>query len=398
MNKGKKVTIWTRGFTCAILANLLLAFSQQTVTPLITTYAKFLGAGAVLTGLMTGLYFAVAVAIRPVSGPVITKIDKRKIMIFTFSLGVATSIGYALCRNIAMFVAIRLIHGIQFAFVGSLSLTIIGDSVPKEKLGMGIGMLGVGMALSSAVGPNMGLGVYNWAAGLWSESAGYTAVFLLSAIIIFLALIPALLMPSYKPDPETLKALGSWYKNIVAKEALIPRLLMLLFTITTTMFPAYILPFSREKGIENIGLYFTVNAIVLLASRPLSGKLIDKIGIGKVYLPSTVLYLAAIAMIGFTDKLWVVLAAGALQALGFGTLNPAVMALTVRCVPPEKRGVASNTVFIGMDSGNFLGPFLGGVAYKYVGYSNMFLLGSIPFILAAVVFFLSWRNMRERLY
>ena len=63
-------SIWNRGFTCAFFANLLLCLSQNTANTLISTYAGYLGAGAVLVGAISGLYFGVAFAARPISGPV----------------------------------------------------------------------------------------------------------------------------------------------------------------------------------------------------------------------------------------------------------------------------------------------------------------------------------------
>ena len=88
-------SIWNRGFTCAFFANLLLCLSQNTANTLISTYASYLGAGAVLVGAISGLYFGVAFAARPISGPVITLLDKRKIMIATYIAGVVTNVAYA---------------------------------------------------------------------------------------------------------------------------------------------------------------------------------------------------------------------------------------------------------------------------------------------------------------
>jgi hypothetical protein len=47
MKDSEKATIWTKGFTCAFIANIMLCFSQNTVSPLISKYASFLGAGTV---------------------------------------------------------------------------------------------------------------------------------------------------------------------------------------------------------------------------------------------------------------------------------------------------------------------------------------------------------------
>ena len=134
MEKRESRSIWNRGFTCAFFANLLLCFSQNTANTLISTYADYLGAGAVLVGAISGLYFGVAFAARPISGPVITILDKKKIMLATYAMGVVTNVAYALAGTVPLFILARILHGLQFAFVGSLNLTIASDSLPREKL------------------------------------------------------------------------------------------------------------------------------------------------------------------------------------------------------------------------------------------------------------------------
>ena len=91
----KKPTIWSRNFICVLLANSLLVLSHNSVNTLVSTYATHLGAGPRIMGLLTGMFFGVALAMRPVAGPITTRIDKRKLMIFVYTLGCLVNIGYA---------------------------------------------------------------------------------------------------------------------------------------------------------------------------------------------------------------------------------------------------------------------------------------------------------------
>ncbi len=139
-------------------------------------------------------------------------------------------------------------------------------------------------------------------------------------------------------------------------------------------------------------------AVFLLISRPLCGKLIDKIGIDKVFYPGVALYALTFVTVALGNSLPVLLIAAVLAAFGFGTLNPAIITLCMRSVPFEKRGVASNTQYFGIDIGYFLGPVLGGVLYANFGYSSMYMLGAIPVLLTGVLFLIGWRSMKNRLY
>jgi MFS family permease len=399
MTETKKTSIWTKGYVCAFIANVMLCFSQNSVSPLISTYAAYLGAGAVVVGMVSGLYFGVAFAARPISGPAITKMNKKHIMIATYALGVVTNVAYAFCGNIPLFVAARILHGIEFAFVGSLNLTIASDSLPKEKLGSGIGVFGIGGAFATILAPSMGIAVRDWGNALWGNGAGYKAVFILAAVFMLLGLIPCLIIPIKEQTKEALASLGAWYKNIVAKETLIPAIIICCTSVSSVLYSTYMVPYAASKGIENIGLYFTVYAIVLLFSRPLSGRLLDRLGMPKIFYPGCILFIISIIIVALSNTLPMILVGAAFAALGYGALNPALQTTCIRTVLPERRGVASNTNYFGIDLGFFLGPIFGGFIIKYGSYSMMYLIvGIIPVIAAMIIFSLTWKGLKNRLY
>lgn len=399
MIETKKTSIWTKGYLCAFIANVMLCFSQNSVSPLISTYAAYLGAGAVVVGMVSGLYFGVAFAARPFSGPAITKLNKKYIMIGTYTLGVITNIAYAFCGNIPLFVAARILHGIEFAFVGSLNLTIASDSLPKEKLGSGLGVFGIGGAFATILAPSMGIAVRDWGDRLWGVGAGYKAIFILASIFMLLGLIPCFIMPIKKQSKEALASLGAWYKNIVAKEAVIPAVLICCLSVSSVLYSTYMVPYAASKGIENIGLYFTVYAVVLLFSRPMSGRLVDKLGMPWIFYPGCALFIISIIIVATSNTLAMMLVGAAFAALGYGSLNPSIQATCIRTVEPSRRGVASNTNYFGVDLGFFLGPIFGGYVIKYGSYSMMYLIvGIIPVLTAMLIFGLTWKGLKNRLY
>ena len=395
--ENNKQTIWTRGYICALLRNLFLCFSQHCVNSLISTYASFLGASAVLVGTIASLYFGVACAARPVAGPAITMVNKKKLMIWVYVAGVVTNLIYAVAGSVGVFILARVLHGLQFAFVGSLGLTIASDSVPREKLGSAVGVYGIGLALAMALGPSLGIAVRDWATSRWDQAGGYTAVFLLAAFFMLLAIIPTLFLPD--PGRPERGALGAWYRNILAKETLLPTVMMGLISMSSTMFNAYMVPYAETLGIPNIALFFTVYALVLLAVRPIFGKLADKVDMDKVLIPGLIVFALSFVTVALGRNLAMMLVGAALAAIGFGAINPTIQTLCIRTVEPERRGVASNTQFFGMDLGYFLGPLLGSMIYARSDYSVMYMcFGIIPQALCLLLFVFTWRSLKKRLY
>ncbi|SHH95138.1 Predicted arabinose efflux permease, MFS family [Sporobacter termitidis DSM 10068] len=385
--KPAKVTIWNRNFICAVLANLFLCVAHFSVNTLVATYATFLGAAPVIMGLLTGMFFAVALAIRPVSGPMITKIDKRKLMIFIYALGGVVNIGYALFHSIPAFVVFRFLNGVQYSFVGSLIMTVAADSLPKEKMASGIGIFGIGGAIGTAFGPFIGTSLLNFGIKtLNNEDFGFTLVFLFAAVVLSLAVIPSVMLRPDAKTKEDVASTGVWYKNIITVYAVPVTVVMFFVIMSYALYNSYIVNFADEQGIGNVSVFYLVMAGTLIFSRPLSGLLTDKLGVAKVILPGMALFAVSFLIVGFSKTLGMALVGAVVAAIGVGATQPPLQAMCIQTEVPLKRSVASNTIYVGMDVGLFLGPLLGSVVYKHTSFAFMFKSAIVPVVLAFVSF------------
>ena len=393
----KKVTIWNRTFICCLLANVFLYLGQNIVNPLVTTYAAYIGAGASIIGMISGLYFGVSFAMRPISGPMVTVMDKKKLMIFAFALGVVVNLGYAASRSVGLFVASRVIHGVQFSLIGSLGLTVASDSLPKEKMGSGIGIFGLSGIVGTAFGPSLGLALRELGEQALGEGGGFLLTFLVAALLSGVSVIPCLLIaPQPKPD-RSAAALGPWYKNIVAVDAIPAAAVTAILSTSSILANSFMVPYAVQYGLSGIGLYFTVNAVASLISRPFTGRLLDKMGPAVVFYPGAAMMGVALLLIGLVHTMPAILLSGALTGIGWGTVSPLLQSMALQVVPPSRRGVASNTSYLGFDLGLFVGPTLAGLIVAQTGsYGAMFTAGAVPILLGIVVFALTWKHYKAR--
>lgn len=387
MDSEKRTTVWTKAFIYAVAQNLLLCLAHFAVNPYIVSYAKFLGASTTLTGFLSGMFFGVALAIRPVSGPMITRLDKRILLIATFSLGVVSNLGYALFPSLPMFILFRFINGAQYSFVGSLIMTRVADALPPEKTVSGMGIYGIGGAIGMSLAPALGTWVLEFGQNRFGELVGYRMLFLYAAIVMVFAVVPCVLSaPDKKKTPEEIASIGKWYGNIFTVKAL-PIAIVAFFSITSySVFNAYVVEFAKEQSILNANWFFTVLAIGLLISRPVMGSLTDRFGIKRLVFPGYVLYALSFLMVSWSKSLGMLLFAAAVASIGYGTTQPTTQAIVVRVVPPIRRGVATNTFYIGMDLGFFIGPLLGGFVIDMTGnYTDVFKFAAIPAAIALIV-------------
>ena len=372
-----------------------MSLAQFSVNTYVSTYMKFLGTTAIITGLIAGLFYGVAFVLRPFSGPAITIFNKKRLMIIVYAFAALINLGYAFFPSVSMFVIMRTLHGVQLAFYGSLALTVASESLPDKKMATGLGIYGLSGIFARAFGPGIASYAKNLGELHQGAGGGFTAIFLLAAFFASVSVIPCTLLPNKVISKEERSSLGAWYKNIVAKEALVPSAVMMLISMTSVLLNTYLIPFSEWRNISGISLYFTVQAAVTVVTRPIIGKMIDKYGPAKIFYPGIMIYLCSYLSIAFASSLTLVLAGAVFAAIGQGATTPALQTMAIKSVPPHKRGVASNTNYFGVDLGNFLGPSISGFILTYFNYSVMFILTAVPLTLAVIIFAMGWNSYNK---
>jgi len=392
----KKDTIWTRNFICIMLANLCLSLAHTSVNTLVSSYAELLGAAPVLVGMLTGIFFGVAVLERPVTGPLIPKYDNRILTLIFYAIGIVGYAGCAFTHTVGAFLAFRVVNGIQYGMVGVLNLTIASNSLPESKLGSGIGIFGLANSVSQSFGPAIGAALLDVGIKAGDPMAGYRHVFLFATAVMALALIPTfLLTPEKKPAGAKTEA-GPWYRSIIAPSVLPATVMILMLMMSYTLYSAYLVPYARSVGVEGVSIFFTVSALLMLVTKPLSGRLSDKFGLKSVILPSAISLMISLVVVAFARSLPMMLVGAFFTALGQGGAYPALQAMGIQCMPPEKRGIASNTLFFGIDLGFFLGPILGSLVYAKTSYSAMYLSALVPCTALIVILLVSWPAFLRR--
>jgi len=367
-----------------MISYFFMSFGNSSINPLIATYMKYLGAGAQMTGFLAGLFFFVAFAVHPFAGPVITRLDKRKLLIVVFIIGAVANLGYALFRSIPMFVAFRFLSGIQFSAIGPLLLALCGDHLPKNRLAYGLGVYGIGGATANAVSPSIGSAVLKLGTSLRGESFGFTLMFLFGSVILGIAIIPASLIEPDKKTKEEIASTGAWYKNMVSLNTLPLAIVLMMLMMAYSIIQTYMFEFAKERGFEGVGIFFLVLASMLAVTRPMSGFLTDRLGVKKVVFPSIVIFALSFFVIGSSGALWMALIGAVVFSIGFGSTHPTLQAMSMQTEPALRRGVATNTVYMCMDLGLFLGPLFGGFVYANTNYSFMFKTSVAPIAIALV--------------
>ena len=375
-----KSSIWNRVYTCVFLANAMLFLGMQMVNTLISLYAESLGAAATVIGIVSSLFALTALIFKVVSGPAIDAFNRKFILMGAIAVIAVSFFGFAISMTMPMLIGFRLLQGVGQAFTATCCLALAADSLPPEKFGVGIGTFTLAQAACQAIGPTVGLEL--------SGIFGYQLTFAIAGCCTMCGVFVIMLVRT--PDREKQRFHIS-IKNIFAKEALLPAVLLLLLQMAFININSFLVIFAAQRNVSGIGLFYTFYAVSMLFAPRMVGKLADRYGAVCVLPPAMLMFACAFLIISGSSSLWMFLIAAVVAAFGYGDSQPAVQTLCMKCVPKERRGSASSTSYIWQDLGNLIGPVLAGSIAEGFGYITMWRVMIIP-IVAAFLFVLLFRK------
>jgi MFS family permease len=361
-------------YTCIFTANSLMFLGIQMVNTLVAKYADALGASPAIVGVVSSLFALTALMLKIVSGPAIDAFSRKKILIAAISVIAISFVGFSVSGNVQMLFVFRLLQGCGQAFTATCCLAIVADALPSDKFGVGIGTFTLAQAACQAIGPIAGLTL--------AQNFGYRVAFAAAAACTLCAVFAAACV---KVPARTRTKFHITSDSIIAKEAILPAALLLLLQITFCNINAFLVLFADERGVGNIGYFFTVYAVSMMFAPRLTGRLADRLGTAKAVLPAMGCLAVSFLIISLADTLPVFLLAAVVSAFGYGAAQPAVQALCMKCVPQNRRGAASSTSYIGQDLGNLAGPIAAGAIADWYGYVVMWRFMIIPVGIAAAV-------------
>ena len=392
-----KLTIWNKTFVCLFLAQAFMSLSNGSINILIARYAsESLGVSDVVMGNLVGLYFGVALAMRPIAGPLQAKLNKKNLLIAVYFTGGIVNLGYALFNTTEAFIAFRVIQGMQYAFMGSLTMVIAVNSLPKERVASGVAVYGLGGTIMQTIAPNLGLWMRD-IDGVEGLEYGYQLAFFFAACVLAVAVIPLFMIPYKKETKEELASAGAWYKNIISLKTIPMAIVIILTGMAMAGFRNFMDAFANEVGIPNIGLFATTTALMMLITRPMSGRILDRYDAKKVLPAGMGLLAVALVIISRSKTLPVVLIGAVFSSFGQGFVQPGLQSMCIKTEVPIRRAVASNTLYAGIDLGMYIGPVWGGIVKSHYDFSAAILAGMVPLALALVLFLIFIPGYKRRL-
>lgn len=354
----KKDRLWTKPYLTLLCVQVISAFSFYMIVTVLVSFltGASVGATTAMAGIISGLFSITSFVCRPFCGVFSDRLNKVWLLRAATIMMALGCFGYTASVNLPIIIAARIIHGIGFAVNSTALVSLASHYVPMSRLGEGIGYIGLANTVASAAAPGIGIGI--------ADRFGLEAVFYIAGTFSMAAVVMLFLFSARK-DQLSVQKKKLRFEDIFAVSVLGYCVLGGIFSFTNGVISSYLLTYSETIGVANVGVYFTLNALMLMAVRPFAGRLMDRKGLNIIAFPGFLVTAASMFLLAEAFRFgsaayWAIMISGVVRALGQGAVNPALQTECIRQIGKERSGVANSTFYLGGDIGQGLGPMVAG--------------------------------------
>ena len=388
MNTLKEDRLFNKGYLIYVIFQTLNFTLLYLSVPVLPKYIYHICGNISIAGLISGAFAISSLIARPFAGYAADAFNRKKVIVISLFICSFTTIALSFTDSTAILTTLRLIYGVGVALLSTLIVSCATTFIPKSRTAEGIGYIGLGVAVAAAIGPALGLYL--------SSVLGYVFTFFLVGI----AYLACFLLLAIAPKAEykssgTKQRLSLSLKNLVEKRAVFYAVLVIPFAIGVGFVNGFIALTAEERNIANIGLFFSVYAIVMMLLKPLSGKLQDKKGLSAALVPAFVCCIVAQCLIAESYSLAPMLIAALFLAFGQGAGQPSLQAKCVSVASAGKTGIAISTYYIGQDLGNGLGSIFGANIAEKFGYTGAYYFCMILLVLGLALYLIGQKTFAK---
>ncbi|MFK9093977.1 MFS transporter [Bacillus salipaludis] len=383
MNQSKP-KLWTKDFIIVSTINFLITVIFYLLIVIIGKYAvDQFHASTSQAGLVTGIFIIGSLVGRLFTGRFIESLGRKKTLYIGLVFFILTTLLYLLNINISVLLITRLLHGIGAGMVGTATGTIAAQIIPATRKAEGIGYFSMSAALSTAIGPFIGL--------YMTQHTNFQTIFIFSVALGAISFITSIFVnvPALEGIAQASENKGFKLSHFIEPKALPIAFVTLVIAFCYSSVLSYINFYAIEIDlIGTASFFFLVYSIAVLLSRPFTGRLMDVKGANYVIYPAFIILAGGMVILSTVNTGITLLIAGALIGLGFGNIQSSTQAVAVKLTPPHRMGLATSTFFIFLDAGLGFGPYLLGFIIPVTGYSKLYVILGVVALASSILYYL----------
>lgn len=384
---------WRRNLYAIWVAQLLAIMGFNLRMPFLPLFFGDIGVGtregqALWTGILLSAGAATMAVTSPLWGALADRKGRRPMLLRAQFASFVTIGLTAVVTSPWQMLGLRVIEG-ALAGTVTAATALVAVTMPRERLGYGLGMIQMAVFSGSAIGPLIG--------GLLADHLGYRPTFIVSSLMLFSAGVITLLLVQERFEPAARKELDARQMS-TWRLMLVPVLVSLLFSMVAIRFassavqpiiPLFVQQLSHVTGSTSslAGVTLGILGVTSAVSSMYFGRLGDKrghslilmstaLGAGLVYLP-----------MALVQHPWQLIVLQALFGVFAGGMIPAANALIASVTDPGRRGTVFGLMNTAGSMGGFLGPLAGAGLAATVGFRATFIVtGFVLLVMVSMLY------------
>jgi MFS family permease len=332
-----------------------------------------LGGSKVQAGLFLAFLTYSSALSAPLTGSLADRLGKRRVLIGSSLVLAAFCAVYGWVPRVEILLALVLVHGVFWSGLLSASSAYITDVIPPRRRAEGIGYWGLSTVLAVAFAPTV---------AFWLYRRGWAGVCVAAATLNVLMAVIAWRLP-----PDRAGADHGGPVRFVEWRVLGLSVTLFLYSFGYGGVTSFVALYADDLAIAPKSIFFTAFALTVIATRPFSGRLADRVGTRRIFVPCLVLIVAGLTLLSRIHSRAGMVAAAVVFALGFGSAYPAYVAHVIARVDAARRGAAFGSVLAAFDVGIGTGSVCAGWIVQRAGYPTAFAVAaalaslSVPYFL-----------------
>ena len=385
---------WQRTLYIMFFARLMTAVGFSIIFPFLPLYIKDLGSETNLSiEFLAGAVFSAQAFTMMLASPLWGSIADRygrKLMVERSMFGGTIIMGLmAFVGSAEELVLLRAVQGL-ITGVASASNAMVASVAPRDRTGYAMGMMQLGAWSGIAIGPMVG--------GVLADSFGFSATFLITAALLFVAGLLVLfgVDEDFQPKPQTSSDDNGYlhhWRTILASPGVTTTYVL---RFTSWMGRAMIIPIapllvvslmhSDSNNVATItGLMTGIAAGAGTLSALYFGRLGDRIGHRRIFvwgaLVTAFLYLPQF----FVNDVWQLLVLQGLTGASAGSILPSLSALLVSFTRRGEEGAVYGLENSIVAASRTLAPLIGSTVAFWWGLPSTFLLAGGLYFLSVLI-------------
>jgi MFS family permease len=373
MAAGKPQSLWTRTFALLCCAQFFGSAQHALLQPTFPLYITSLGGTPFKVGLVLACFAVTSVVFRPLIGGWADRWSETGVLICgLLLLSAAVTFCFIPFAEATMFA--NALRGLGWAGMSAAGYSLLAFGAPAERRGEASGYYSGVQASGTILLPALALWLIDTPFG------GFRTVFFVAIVLAALGACAGALLARRAPEPihnRHAASSGPWWReilNILDREIILASVLSFGSHISFPAVASFLVLYAQAIGIENIGWFYVATGATSLLSRPLLGKVSDRIGRRRALLTCFIFQAVALMTLAFASNLIGLIIPGTLYMVGLAMASATTLAIAVEQAKPERRGRAMATFSIALPLSNGVGALLCGSLVQWVGYFWMYLV------------------------